>query len=78
MGQLGPLVNVPYLDTVEEAMSFSYRQLRKALDERVILANQKGETMFFSIIPELGVWGIPDCADCTDGKHSLIVESRTT
>jgi CRISPR/Cas system-associated exonuclease Cas4 (RecB family) len=34
--------------------------------------------MFLSIIPELGVWGMPDCADCTDGKHPLIMETKTT
>ena len=75
---LGPLVSVPHPETVEAMMQFSRRQLRKALEERVTLANKEGIIMFVSIIPHLCVWGVPDCADCTDGKHPIIIETKTT
>lgn len=75
---LGPLVNVPHPETVEATMSFSHQQLSRALRERVTLANAEGTIMFVCIVPDLGVWGIPDCADCTNGKHPVIIETKTT
>jgi len=75
---LGPLVSVPHPETVQATMMFSRQQLRRALKERVALANKEGVIMFVSIIPHLGVWGIPDCADCTDGKYPIIIETKTT
>lgn len=75
---LGPLISIPHPETVAATMLFSHRQLSRALGGKVTLANKQRVIMFVSIIPDLGVWGIPDCADCTDGEHPVIIETKTT
>lgn len=75
--QLGPLEEVK-IESVYDAMLHSYRNLVSALKEKQILANSEENILFRSIVPEAGYIGLPDIADCRDGKHPILIDLKTT
>jgi len=76
LGQLEPVE----VWTVGEAMDFLMITIRRALRERIILANSADIHTFCTIVPELvpgrGCYGYPDALDCRDGASPVVVEAK--
>jgi CRISPR/Cas system-associated exonuclease Cas4 (RecB family) len=75
--QLGPMKKVK-IQSLFDAMLHSYRNLTIALKEKQILANSEKSILFRCIVPETGYIGLPDIADCINGKQPILVEVKTT
>lgn len=75
--KLGPMKKVKIL-SLFDAMLHSYGNLRSALKEKQILANSEKSILFRCIVPETGYVGLPDIADCRNGKQPILVEIKTT
>jgi CRISPR/Cas system-associated exonuclease Cas4 (RecB family) len=75
--KLGPLKKAR-IQSLFDAMMHSRRNLASALKSRQILANSEKNILFRCIVPETGYIGLPDIADCRNGKQPLLVEMKTT
>jgi CRISPR/Cas system-associated exonuclease Cas4 (RecB family) len=75
--KLGPLKKAR-IHSLFDAMTHSRRNLASALKSRQILANSEKNILFRCIVPETGYIGLPDIADCRNGKQPLLVEMKTT
>jgi CRISPR/Cas system-associated exonuclease Cas4 (RecB family) len=75
--KLGPLKEVK-IESLFDAMMHSRLNLASALEARQILANSEKNVLFRCIVPETGYIGLPDIADCRDGKQPVLVEIKTT
>jgi CRISPR/Cas system-associated exonuclease Cas4 (RecB family) len=58
-------------------MLLSYRNIKRALARKKVLANARERVLFMTILPEFGILGIPDSLDCSDGRNPIIVETKT-
>lgn len=76
LAELGPLHRIEKPKTIRDAMKHSLINLWGSLQRKEMLANGEHEILFRTIIPELGIIGIPDKADCTSGKQPVIIESK--
>ena len=76
--ELGPLHKVEKAKTLWDAMQHSLVNLRWSLIKQEVIANGEEAVLFRTIIPELGIIGLPDKADCTKGEHPIIIESKYT
>jgi len=76
LGQLEPVE----VWTVGEAMDFVEITIRRALRQRIILANSANIRTFCTIVPELvpgrGCYGYPDALDCRNGASPVVVEAK--
>lgn len=76
LGQLEPVE----VWTVGEAMDFVRITIRRALEQRIMLANSNHIHTFCTIVPELvpgrGCYGYPDALDCRDGTSPMVVEAK--
>ena len=59
-------------------MMHSRLNLASALKARQVLANSEENILFRCIVPETGLIGLPDIADCRNGKQPVLVETKTT
>jgi CRISPR/Cas system-associated exonuclease Cas4 (RecB family) len=59
-------------------MMHSRLNLASALKARQVLANSEENVLFRCIVPETGYIGLPDIADCRNGKQPVLVETKTT
>ncbi|MCP8320734.1 MAG: Dna2/Cas4 domain-containing protein [archaeon] len=66
------------LRTLYDTLFLTYKNIKAALKDKGVLANSEEKMLFFSIIPEYGVLGVPDKVDCTNGIHPIIIEIKTT
>lgn len=76
LAKLGPTRRIK-VTTVFDAMLLSYSNIQSALKTKKTLANSKEQVLAMTILPEYGILGVPDSIDCTDGKHPIIVETKT-
>jgi CRISPR/Cas system-associated exonuclease Cas4 (RecB family) len=77
LAELGPTRRV-HVESVMDSMLLSWRNIKRALVEKKRLANSKEHVLFMTILPELGIIGVPDGLDCADGALPIIVEEKTT
>jgi CRISPR/Cas system-associated exonuclease Cas4 (RecB family) len=77
IGTLGPLRKVR-VESVYDAMKLSHDNISNALKGRKILANSEETVLFWAIHPEWRYIGVPDKADCTNGKEPVIMDLKTT
>ncbi|MFQ6085258.1 MAG: Dna2/Cas4 domain-containing protein [Candidatus Bathyarchaeia archaeon] len=63
-------------DTVLDVMVRSHANVNWALEKKGLLANGEDVALFASVLPEMNCVGIPDFADCTDGKQPIVVERK--
>jgi len=75
--KLGPLKTVK-IRSLYDAMMHSRLNLASALKARQVLANSEENILFRCIVPETGLIGLPDIADCRNGKQPVLVETKTT
>jgi CRISPR/Cas system-associated exonuclease Cas4 (RecB family) len=76
LAKLGPTRRIK-VTTVFDAMLLSYNNVQRALAAKKMLANSKEHVLAMTILPEYGILGVPDSIDCTDGKHPIIIETKT-
>jgi len=77
LNKVGPLKKIK-VESLLDAMMHSYRNLIYALRARKILANSEKHVLFRCIVPELGYVGLPDIANCKNGKQPILFEIKTT
>ena len=75
--KLGPLRKVK-IESLFDAMMHSRLNLASALKGRQILANSEKTILFRCIVPEAGYIGLPDIADCRNGRQPVLVDMKTT
>jgi CRISPR/Cas system-associated exonuclease Cas4 (RecB family) len=74
---LGPLRKVK-VKTLYDVMRLSYENLVGALRRREVIANSENQVLFWSIVPDLGIVGVPDKADCQEGGEPVLIDFKTT
>jgi len=75
--KLGPLKKVK-IESVFDAMTHSRLNLKVALREKQVIANSENSILFRCIVPEKRYIGVPDVADCSNGKQPTLMEIKTT
>ena len=75
--ELGPLKRVK-IGSLFDAMMHSRRNLASALKARQVVANSEEDVLFQCVVPETGLIGLPDIADCRNGKQPVLAELKTT
>jgi CRISPR/Cas system-associated exonuclease Cas4 (RecB family) len=76
LAKFGPTKQIK-VTSVFDAMLLSYSNIRSALRVKKTLANSKEHVLAMTILPEYAILGVPDSIDCTDGKHPIIIETKT-
>jgi CRISPR/Cas system-associated exonuclease Cas4 (RecB family) len=74
---LGPLKKVK-VKSLSDVMNLSRDNLASALRSKQILANSETQVLFWSIVPDLGIVGVPDKADCQEGDEPVLMDFKTT
>jgi CRISPR/Cas system-associated exonuclease Cas4 (RecB family) len=77
IGALGPLRKIK-IESVHDVMKLSHTNIRDALKGRKVLANSETTVLFWAIHPEQKYIGVPDKADCTNGKEPILMDFKTT
>ena len=68
----------PLAMTVDQVLSGLAGVVRRALRKRAVIANTEEETLLWLMEPELGIIGIPDMVDCSNGREPVVVELKST
>lgn len=66
------------LKTLLDAMALSLKNIKLALKRKRALANSGERKFALMIIPELGLYGLPDIVDASDGEQPIIIDIKTT
>jgi len=69
--KLGPLKKAR-IQSLFDTMMHSRRNMASALKSRQILAKSENNILFRCILPETGYIGLPDIADCRNGKQPVL------
>lgn len=75
--KLGPLRKVK-IETVYDVMRHAYYNISGALSDGHVLANSEDAVLFRAVSPELKIAGMPDKADCRNGKEPILMDFKTT
>jgi len=63
-------------ESVEQLQNMMFRQVSKAITEKIILANSYETTLYYGVLSKLNCIGVPDAIDCTDGINPVVVERK--
>lgn len=74
---LGRLQSVK-IKTILDVMVLSLRNISSALRKKRVIANSEKHLLTPIILPESGLFGIPDIVDCSNGREPIIIDIKTT